>query len=99
MKLEIGKTYLTKHGRFAIIDMEPWVGVFNGNYEDDGRHLGFGNDCDRWKSDEKCWNFIFLGREFFIPGHDIIMEDCEKAREIALGMKHERKIKAYNETQ
>ena len=30
MKLEIGKTYLTKHGRFAKIKEEPWEGIFNG---------------------------------------------------------------------
>jgi len=30
MKLEIGKTYLTKHGRFVKIKEEPWEGIFNG---------------------------------------------------------------------
>lgn len=98
MNLEAGKTYLTKHGRFVKLDHQPWEGIFNGDYEQDGRNGGFGNDCGRWKSDGKAWNFFFPSYEFYTPEHNIIMEDCEEARTIAAQMKLERKQKAYEET-
>lgn len=98
MKLELGKTYLTKHGRFVTLTFEPWKGIFNGDYEEDGRYKGFGNDCGRWKSDGRAWDFLNFSGEFYIPEHNIIMEDSVEAREIAYKMKIERKQKAYEET-
>jgi hypothetical protein len=95
MKIEVGKTYFTKHSRFVKITLEPWKEVFNGEYEQDGR----GNyDGDRWLEDGKCWNYIFPSTEFHIPEKDIIMEDCPEARQIAADMKLKRKQKAYDET-
>lgn len=98
MKLELGKAYLTKHGRFVTLTSEPWEGIFNGDYEEDGRHKGFGSDYGRWKVDGKAWNFLTFHGEFYTPEHDIIMEDSVEAREIAYKMKLERKQKAYEET-
>ena len=94
MKLEIGKTYLTKHGRFAKIKEEPWEGIFNGEYEKDGRD-GF---IGRWKTDGRAWNFLFMSGEFYTPEHNVLMEDCDEARVIFEQMKLERKQKAYEET-
>lgn len=98
MVLEVGKTYLTKHGRFVKLDCQPWEGIFNGDYEEDGRNEGFGNTCGRWKIDGRAWDFLFMAGGFYTPEHDIIMEDCEEARKLAEQMKLERKQKAYNET-
>ena len=95
MKLELGKTYLTKHGRFVKIDSEPWKEVFNGEYEQDGRGAYI---SDRWLEDGRCWNYLFPSNEFYIPENDIIMEDSLEARQIALDMQRERKEKAYQET-
>lgn len=98
MKIEIGKTYLTRNGRFVKLDCQPWEGIFNGNYEDDGRHKGLGCDCGRWKEDGRAWNFLNFQGEFYIPEEDIIMLDNIAARELAEKMKLERKQKAYDET-
>ena len=73
MKLEIGKTYLTKHGRFVKIKEEPWEGIFNGEYEKDGRD----DFTSRWKTDGRAWNFLFMSGEFYTPEHNILMEDCK----------------------
>ena len=98
MTIEINKTYLTKHGRFVKITNQPFEGVFNGEYEKDGRNEGVGNDCGRWLSNKRAWNFVFPGNYFYTDEHDIIMEDCDEARKIAEQMKLERKQKAYEET-
>ena len=98
MKIEIGKTYLTRNGRFVKLDCQPWAGVFNGDYENDGRYKGFGTDCGRWKEDGRAWNFYNFSGEFYIPEEDIIMSDSITARELAEKMKLERKQKAYDET-
>ena len=82
MKIEINKTYLTKHGRFVKMVCEPWSGVFNGEYEEDG----------------KAWNVFFTMGGVYFPEHDIIMEDSAEARKLAQEMKLERKRKAYEET-
>jgi len=42
LEVKIGKTYLTKHGRFVKIVYEPWDGTFNGEYEEDGRGTPYG---------------------------------------------------------
>lgn len=99
-QIHIGKTYLTKNGRFVKITDQPWQGVFNGEYEEDGRKVEshiYGK-FGRWLSDKRAWNFIFPGNEFYMPDCDIIMEDCDEARKIAEQMKLERKQKAYEET-
>jgi len=93
MKLELEKTYLTKHGRFVKIVNQPWEGIFNGEYEKDGRD----DFTSRWKTDGRAWDFIFMSGEFYTPEHDILMEDCDEARRIAHQMLLERKQKAYEE--
>jgi hypothetical protein len=98
IKLEIGKSYLTRHGRFVTIVNEPWEGIYNGDYEKDGRQHGIWSDSGRWAENGRCWNFIFNFGSFYISEHDILMEDCEHARKLAEEMKLERKKKAYEET-
>ena len=93
MKLELEKTYLTKHGRFVKIVNQPWEGIFNGEYEKDGRD----DFTSRWKTDGRAWDFIFMSGEFYTPEHDILMEDCDEARCISHQMLLERKCKAYAE--
>jgi hypothetical protein len=94
MKLEIDKSYLTKHGRFVKLTSQPWENIFNGEYENDGR----GDMYGRWKEDGRRWDFLSFKGDFYIPEHDIVMEDCKEARIIAEEMKLERKKKAYEET-
>jgi len=94
MKLEIGKVYLTKHGRFVKLTSEPWEGIFNGEYDNDGR----GDKYGRWMEDGRRWDFLTFKGDFYIPEHNILMEDCQEARIIAEEMKLERKKKAYEET-
>ena len=101
MILELGMTYLTKHGRFVKITDEPWAGVFNGQYEKDNRidpKTPIYNEYGRWLSDGRAWNFIFPNHEFYFSEHDVIMTDCKEARNIAEVMKINRKQKAYDET-
>lgn len=99
MNIEVNKTYLTKHGRFVKMVNEPWEGIFNGEYEDDGRKANsITNDVGRWKVDGRAWDYLFLAGEFYTPTHDILMEDSKEARDLANQMKMERKQKAYNET-
>jgi len=95
MKIEINKTYLTKHGRFVKMVCEPWPGVFNGEYEEDGRG---GDMVPRYKEDGKAWNVFFAMGGVYFPEHDIIMEDSAEARKLAQEMKLKRKRKAYKET-
>ena len=96
MKIEIGKTYLTKHGRFVRMDERILGSVFNGTYEKDGRHVSEYYDGDRFlEEDGRCWNYMFPHHELYYPDRDILMEDCEEARRIAEQMKEERKRKAY----
>lgn len=97
-QINLGKTYLTKNGRFVKITDQPWQGVFNGEYEEDGRNEGVGNKYGRWLSDKRAWNFIFMAGNFYTPEHDIVMEDCGEARNIAEQMKLKRKQGAYEKT-
>lgn len=97
-KIELGKTYLTKHGRFVKIYSQMQNDIFNGKYEEDGINETYRLDSSRWKTDGRAWGFIFMGPGFYTPEHNIIMEDCTKAREIANQLKLERKQKAYEET-
>jgi hypothetical protein len=95
MKIEINKTYLTKHGRFVKMVSMAWAGAFNGEYEEDGRG---GDMVPRYIEDGKALNVFFTMGGVYFPEHDIIMEDSVEARKLAQEMKLERKRKAYEET-
>jgi len=101
MKIEIGKTYLTRNGRFIKIEKIVFEGVYWGEFEEDGRKdtdLKDGGTCERYEIDGKNWNYIFMGDTFNNPKLDIITPDSITARELAEKMKLERKQKAYDET-
>ncbi len=51
-----------------------------------------------YMEDGRRWDFLSFKGDFYIPEHDIVMEDCKEARIIAEEMKLERKKKAYEET-
>lgn len=95
MKIEIGKTYMTRNGRFVKVLNEPWKGIFNTEAEEDGR----GDNLFRHRLDGVYEDYIFMNPQpLQNSAYDIIMEDNEDARNIAAKMKLERKQKAYNET-
>ena len=93
LEVQIGKTYLTKHGRFVKIVSEPWADIFNGEYEEDGRGTLYG----RWLTDGMYRDYRFGGHVLSNEELNLIMEDCQEAREIAHKMLLERKQKAYDE--
>jgi hypothetical protein len=93
LEVQIGKTYLTKHGRFVKIVSEPWAGIFNGEYEEDGRGTPYG----RWLTDGVYRDHMFGGHVISNEQLNFVMEDCQEAREIAHKMLLERKQKAYEE--
>jgi hypothetical protein len=96
MQVEIGKTYMTRNGRFVKLVYEPWKGVYNGEIEPDGRKESW---ITRWTIDGICRDYLMHQKEPLTDEeHDIIMEDGPAARELAETMKLERKQKAYEET-
>ena len=95
--VEIGKTYLTNHGRFVKITSEPWgggCGIFNGEYEEDGRETKYG----RWLTDGVYRDYLFEGRVISDEELNFITEDGQEARDLAHKMLLERKQKTYDET-
>lgn len=98
MKLKVGKTYMTRHGRFVKLTSEPWEGIFNGEYELDGRKDSLSERYGRWTADCRRWDFLTFRGEFYLPEEDIFMVDSDKARRIAYEMQLKRKQKAYEET-
>ncbi len=74
MRLEVGKSYLTRHGRTIKIDKEAWKGVFEGHYKNDQLTKDTNRNWDRFLKDGRCWSFLTFEGELFFPDRDIIME-------------------------
>jgi len=64
MNLEVGKDYITRNGRPVKIFLEPWTGIYNGEYLD-GKQPASG----RWKENGESWDTLFD------KDADIIMEN------------------------
>ncbi len=70
MNLEVGKDYITRNGRPVKIFLEPWTGIYNGEYLD-GKQPASG----RWKKNGESWIILFTGLRIIDKDADIIMEN------------------------